>query len=82
MCCRSQHVDCCIWLGLEHTSSGNALAHAGGQQLEGMKYNWDTWSNGCGSGFRNWDQSQPNGGIDYYSYENQGCVVMGFCAPR
>ena len=44
----------------------------------GMRYHWDKWSNGCGSQYRDWDTSQPNGGIGYYDFEDQNCVVMGF----
>lgn len=69
--CENNVHDSCVWLGLTNSVSNNHDAH-------GMRYHWDKWSNGCGSRYRDWDRSQPNGGIGYYDYEDQNCVVMGF----
>lgn len=69
--CEDSIHDSCVWLGLENSVDNR-------DDTYGMRYHWDTWSNGCASQYRDWDRSQPNGGISYYSKEDQNCVVMGF----
>ena len=69
--CENNDPSSCVWLGLTNSVDDR-------DDKYGMRYHWDTWSNGCGSNYRDWDTSQPNGGADYYSFEDQNCVVMGF----
>lgn len=69
--CEDALTDSCVWLGLTNSVDDR-------NDQKGMRYHWDRWSNGCGSAYRDWDRSQPNGGISYYAFEDQNCVVMGF----